>query len=180
MSSLRRCRSTALTEAAEIAISSYDQAVDGYLSKNIEHTNEIIDRRVTINELYHGVTPLPVFGDSNETSVLSDVINIRESIKNISHHAARIAELTIDRAYRINTDLKKELNLSLISKDLLLENVDYEPDQFPGLIYRMDDIGASLLLFSSGKIVCTGTKNIEDATNAIEMIKEKPSSLGVL
>jgi len=79
-----------------------------------------------------------------------------------------------------STNLKKELHLSSISKGLLLEKVDYEPKQFPGLIYRMDDIGATLLLFSSGKIVCMGTKKIEDVTNAIEIIKEKLSSLGVL
>ena len=79
-----------------------------------------------------------------------------------------------------STDLEKELDLDLISKGLLLDKVDYEPEQFQGLIYRMDDIGASLLLFSSGKVVCTGTKKIEDATNAIEEMKEKLTSLGAL
>ena len=79
-----------------------------------------------------------------------------------------------------STDLKKELDLDLISEGLLLEKVDYEPKQFPGLIYRMDDSGASLLLFSSGKIVCTGTKKIEDASNAIKKMKEKLTSLGAL
>jgi phosphate uptake regulator len=38
------------------------------------------------------------------TGVLSDVVNIRECLRKISHHAARIAELTIDGAYRVNTD----------------------------------------------------------------------------
>ena len=80
----------------------------------------------------------------------------------------------------VSTDLKKELHLSSISSGLLLDHVDYEPKHFPGLIYNMDDIGASLILFSSGKIVCTGTKNIEDAKNAIEMMKEKLSSIGAL
>jgi len=80
----------------------------------------------------------------------------------------------------VSTDLKKELDLDSISKGLLLEKADYEPKQFPGLIYKMDDIGASLLLFSSGKVVCTGTKKIEDATNAIEKMKEKLTSLGAL
>jgi len=79
-----------------------------------------------------------------------------------------------------STDLKTELDLSSISMGLLLENVDYEPKQFPGLIYRINDIGVSLLLFSSGKIICSGAKNIEDASNAIEMMKEKLSSLGIL
>jgi transcription initiation factor TFIID TATA-box-binding protein len=41
----------------------------------------------------------------------------------------------------------------------LFDNVMYEPEQFPGLIYRMDDPKTVLLLFSSGKIVCTGGKS---------------------
>lgn len=79
-----------------------------------------------------------------------------------------------------STDVKKELHLSSISSGLLLEHVNYEPEHFPGLIYKIDDIGALLLIFSSGKIVCTGTKNMEDATKAIEIIKEKLSSIGAL
>jgi transcription initiation factor TFIID TATA-box-binding protein len=77
-------------------------------------------------------------------------------------------------------DLKKELDLDSISKGLLLTNVDFEPKQFPGLIYKMDDIGVLLLLFSSGKIVCTGAKTIEEASNAIEKMKEKLTSIGTL
>ena len=35
----------------------------------------------------------------------------------------------------------------------------YEPEQFPGLIYRMQDPKTVLLLFASGKLVCTGAKS---------------------
>jgi transcription initiation factor TFIID TATA-box-binding protein len=41
----------------------------------------------------------------------------------------------------------------------ILDNVMYEPEQFPGLIYRMQDPKTVLLLFASGKLVCTGGKN---------------------
>ena len=41
----------------------------------------------------------------------------------------------------------------------VLENVMYEPEQFPGLIYRMQDPKTVLLLFASGKLVCTGAKS---------------------
>jgi transcription initiation factor TFIID TATA-box-binding protein len=43
----------------------------------------------------------------------------------------------------------------------VLENVMYEPEQFPGLIYRMQDPKTVLLLFASGKLVCTGAKSAE-------------------
>ena len=43
----------------------------------------------------------------------------------------------------------------------VLDNVMYEPEQFPGLIYRMQDPKTVLLLFASGKLVCTGAKSKE-------------------
>ena len=79
-----------------------------------------------------------------------------------------------------STDVEKELHLSSISTGLILEHVNYEPENFPGLIYKMDDIGAIMLLFSSGKIVCTGAKNMEDVSTAFETMKEKLSSIGAL
>jgi len=42
----------------------------------------------------------------------------------------------------------------------------YEPEQFPGLIYRMEDPRAVFLIFSSGKLVCTGAKREEDVHQA--------------
>jgi transcription initiation factor TFIID TATA-box-binding protein len=79
-----------------------------------------------------------------------------------------------------STDLNKELDLSFISKSLMLKNVNYEPEQFPGLIYNLDDIGVIVLVFSSGKIISTGSKSLDDASKAIEMMKEKLSSFGIL
>ncbi len=43
----------------------------------------------------------------------------------------------------------------------IMENVMYEPEQFPGLIYRMGDPKVVILIFASGKLVCTGAKSAE-------------------
>jgi len=43
----------------------------------------------------------------------------------------------------------------------MMENVMYEPEQFPGLIYRMADPKVVILIFASGKLVCTGGKSAE-------------------
>ena len=48
-----------------------------------------------------------------------------------------------------------------------------EPEQFPGLIYRMKDPKAVILVFSSGKLVCTGTRKEVDVHRAISKIFEK-------
>lgn len=53
----------------------------------------------------------------------------------------------------------------------------YEPEQFPGLIYRMDDPKVVILLFASGKLVCTGAKREQDVYDAVNklhrMLEEK-------
>ena len=51
------------------------------------------------------------------------------------------------------------LDLNLNTLSLELENTEYEPEQFPGLVYKLEDPTATFLLFSNGKLVCTGTKN---------------------
>jgi len=91
--------SNAIIKAAEVAFGSYEMAVQSYLSRDIDPTNEIIDNQKEIEERYIGVTLLH-FEESYETSILSNIITIRDCIMKISHHAADIAELTIDRSYR--------------------------------------------------------------------------------
>ena len=58
-----------------------------------------------------------------------------------------------------SANLGKRIDLEIAAD--LLDNVMYEPEQFPGLIYRMSDPKTVLLLFASGKLVCTGGKSEE-------------------
>ena len=48
-----------------------------------------------------------------------------------------------------------------------LQRTMYEPEQFPGLIYRMDEPKVVILLFASGKLVCTGANKEEDVSLAV-------------
>ena len=54
----------------------------------------------------------------------------------------------------------------------ILDNVMYEPEQFPGLIYRMSDPKTVLLLFASGKLVCTGAKSEEMVYESVAKVYE--------
>jgi len=53
-----------------------------------------------------------------------------------------------------------------------LKRTMYEPEQFPGLIYRMDDPKVVILIFSSGKLVCTGAKKEEEVHRAVTKLQE--------
>ncbi len=54
----------------------------------------------------------------------------------------------------------------------IMENVMYEPEQFPGLIYRMGEPKVVMLLFASGKLVCTGAKHEDMVKEAVEKLHE--------
>lgn len=54
-----------------------------------------------------------------------------------------------------------------------LDRTLYEPEQFPGLIYRMRDPKAVLLLFASGKLVCTGAKKEQDVYASIIKVSDQ-------
>ena len=66
------------------------------------------------------------------------------------------------------------LNLNELATQL--QNVEYEPEQFPGLVYKLDQTKtnpkATFLLFSNGKIVCTGTKSEEEVHSALDKLIE--------
>jgi len=60
-----------------------------------------------------------------------------------------------------------------------LEGTEYEPEQFPGLVYRVKDPKAAILVFSSGKIICTGARNITDVRKAVEKVAMTIRSLKI-
>ena len=73
-----------------------------------------------------------------------------------------------------------ELNLSEVAVALGLENVEYEPEQFPGLVYRLTDPKVALLLFGSGKLVCAGAKKVEEVYTAVDKVIKELSLLKLI
>ena len=67
-----------------------------------------------------------------------------------------------------STSLGDELDLQSIA--LGLDGAEYEPEQFPGLIYRLKEPKTAILLFRSGKVVCTGAKSMTEVENSIHTV----------
>jgi transcription initiation factor TFIID TATA-box-binding protein len=55
----------------------------------------------------------------------------------------------------------------------VLNKTMYEPEQFPGLIYRMDDPKLVILIFATGKLVCTGAKKEAEVYEAVEKLRQR-------
>jgi transcription initiation factor TFIID TATA-box-binding protein len=79
-----------------------------------------------------------------------------------------------------SADLGHQLNLNAIAIGLGLEHIEYEPEQFPGLGYRLDDPSVVALLFGSGKLVITGGEQTDDAEQALNVIEERLTDLELL
>lgn len=76
-----------------------------------------------------------------------------------------------------SSKIKAKLNLEEIT--FSLENAEYEPEQFPGLVYRIAEPRVAFLLFSSGKIICTGAHDIADIHSALGKLKKKLEDIGI-
>ena len=61
-----------------------------------------------------------------------------------------------------------DLNLNTLA--IKLPNTEYEPEQFPGLVYKLRGTKATFLLFTNGKIVCTGTKTEAEVYDALDKL----------
>ncbi len=51
-----------------------------------------------------------------------------------------------------------------------LRKTMYEPEQFPGLVYRMEKPKVVMLIFASGSLVCTGAKKEQDVYDAVHKL----------
>ena len=63
-----------------------------------------------------------------------------------------------------------DLNLNFLA--MKLDNTEYEPEQFPGLVFKMPQDKATFLLFSNGKVVCTGTKSEEQLHQVLDKLQD--------
>ncbi len=99
---------------------------------------------------------------------------VHESIKKIIKSLEKI-----DIKIKIKPEIKIQnivasgsvgMPLNLNTLAMKLENTEYEPEQFPGLVYKLAEAKATFLLFSNGKIVCTGTKSEKEVHIALDML----------
>ena len=110
---------------------------------------------------------------------VKEVIN--QVIKQLAKISVKITDKPKITVQNIVASGSIDIKLNLNYLALALENTEYEPEQFPGLVYKLVEPNATFLLFSNGKLVCTGTKNkaqLDDSMvilnkNIKEVLKDK-------
>ena len=66
----------------------------------------------------------------------------------------------------VSADLHANIDLFSLTKDV--KEVSYEPEQFPGAIFRIKEPKAVIILFKNGKLICTGSNNTKNIKEVLE------------
>src|SRR3989344_2455807 len=96
--------------------------------------------------------------------------SIRAIIKNLAKIKIRITTFPKVNVQNMVAAGSIGIDLNLNSLAMELENTEYEPEQFPGLVYKLPETRATFLLFSNGKIVCTGTRSEAKLNEAVDKL----------
>jgi transcription initiation factor TFIID TATA-box-binding protein len=74
--------------------------------------------------------------------------------------------------------LKQTIDLNSVVK--AFPGVEYRPEQFPGLVFRLKKPKTATLIFNSGKMVCTGAKSEQQAKKAVRKVVQELKNNGIL
>lgn len=101
--------------------------------------------------------------------VEESIAQIIQALKKINVEITIKPEITVQNIVA-SGQIGMDLNLNKLA--MKLDNTEYEPEQFPGLVYKLMEAKATFLLFSNGKIVCTGTKSEDEVHAAVRKLIE--------
>lgn len=118
-------------------------------------------------------------GATSVHNVQTAIQHVFETLRNLGIEVPADSKITVQNIVS-NADLDRRLNLNAIAIGLGLEAVEYEPEQFPGLLYRLDEPEAVVLLFTSGKLLITGVKTREEIEDSLAVITDRLEQLGLL
>ena len=98
--------------------------------------------------------------------------SIDKIIKSLEKINIKIKARPVVKIQNIVASGRVGMDLNLNTLAMKLENTEYEPEQFPGLVYKLAEAKATFLLFSNGKVVCTGTKSEAEVHDALDKLIE--------
>jgi transcription initiation factor TFIID TATA-box-binding protein len=119
-------------------------------------------------------------GSKNIEDVRTVIITLAKRLKSIGFEMIDMEPEIHIQNIVASADLKTDLNLNAVALGLGLENIEYEPEQFPGLVYRIKVPKVVVLIFSSGKLVITGGKSPEECEEGAQIVRMQLENMGLL
>jgi len=106
-------------------------------------------------------------GTKSTAQVKQVILQVIKQLRKIGVKVSGVPKISVQN---IVASGSINLVLNLNELDLKLENTEYEPEQFPGLVYKLEEPNATFLLFSNGKLVCTCTKNKQQLEESMKKL----------
>lgn len=114
-------------------------------------------------------------GAKTEERLTSAEIRFRETLDELEIERDNYEFEHVTSVFMKSLDRMVDLESAMIA--LGLENAEYEPEQFPGLIYKPPAFEVTLLVFASGKIIVGGTTEKNQALDAVDHLQEQLSTI---
>ncbi|MHA1193362.1 MAG: hypothetical protein ACTSP9_13915 [Promethearchaeota archaeon] len=120
--------------------------------------------------------------DSFTDEEQDDIKRINEDLKgNIKKFYNKINVLlkqkTMKNLITISLEIEKKLDLNQIAQEI--EGVEFNPEKFPGLVMKIGNPSATILIFSNGKMVITDMKNTSEAKQVVDIVLKKIRKTGI-
>jgi len=123
-------------------------------------------KKPKISSLVFSSGKLVLTGAKSTAMVKEGVNQMIKILRSVGTEITEEPEIIVQNIVASGHFNHRTINLELAA--LWLERSMYEPEQFPGLIYRLVEPKTVLLLFQSGNLVCTGAKTEEQVVQAVE------------
>jgi len=110
-------------------------------------------------------------GASNEKQIAQGIRKASKLIHEIQKEVKVQRKVTYQVVNLVAT-ANLDMPLDLFQVAMKLENVEYEPEQFPGAILRIDEPKMTFLLFKNGKMICAGAKKESLLKKGLKVVEE--------
>jgi len=105
---------------------------------------------------------------------------VNKVIEMLNARGIKITGKPLIKVENIVASAKLHVTVDLERASVELEGTVYEPEQFPGMILRMENPNVVFLVFSSGSLVCTGAKKEEDVYKAVYKLRRILAEKGLI
>ena len=122
-------------------------------------------KKPKISSLVFSSGKLVITGAKSEEMVHEGVYQMIDILRSVGTTIEEKPEIIVQNIVASGNFNKRTINLELAA--MWLDQSMYEPEQFPGLIYRLKNPKTVLLLFQSGNLVCTGAKTEDQVHQAV-------------
>jgi len=119
-------------------------------------------------------------GSKNIEDVRTVITTLAKTLKSIGFEKIDLEPEIHVQNIVASADLKTDLNLNAVALGLGIENIEYEPEQFPGLVCRIKQPKVVVLIFGSGKLVITGGKSPEECEEGVRIVRMQLKNMGLL